>query len=178
MVLLQVMAWCQMQRIRRVQMHRLAGILKVEFLYPSRQQQDQIWAASLNRQQLADQHQVPHSQLVDSWLWWQETIIRTCLPLYNKEKSTHTQPHKWHQWQLVPAAKRQRPHHDQHLQLHRLPHSDLHQCFPRQTDLSRQKRFLKASTAKNKPQDLVSRKLSVCWFQCLTLMRQFTENIK
>lgn len=31
---------------------------------------------------------------------------------------------------------------------------------------------------KNKITDLVSRKLSVCWFQCLTLIRQFAENIK
>lgn len=31
---------------------------------------------------------------------------------------------------------------------------------------------------KNKNTELVSRKLSVCWFQRLTLMRQFTENIK
>lgn len=31
---------------------------------------------------------------------------------------------------------------------------------------------------KNKNTELVSRKLSVCWFQCLTSIRQFTENIK
>lgn len=31
---------------------------------------------------------------------------------------------------------------------------------------------------KNKNTELVDRKLSVCWFQCLTLIRQFTENIK
>lgn len=31
---------------------------------------------------------------------------------------------------------------------------------------------------KNKNTELVSRKLSVCWFKCLTLIRQFTENRK